>query len=95
MPDARLMKTGGGMTLHVEAPTEWDRTAAAFCGAALGAVAVLVHQVYLALFSDVLIVDPFVYVMTEMAMFIASGAMLFAGAAILRNWLWKVRLGSS
>jgi hypothetical protein len=82
------------MTLNVDVPTEWDRTAAAFCGAAFGAVAVVVHQVYVVLFSDVLIVDPFVYVMTEMAMFIPGGAMLFAGAAILRNWLWQGRLRS-
>jgi hypothetical protein len=79
------------MMLNVEAPTEWDRTVAAFCGAAFGAVAVVVHQVYVALFSDVLIVDPFVYVMTEMALFIPGGAMLLAGAVTLRNWLLQVR----
>ncbi len=83
------------MTLNVEAPTEWDRPVAAFCGAAVGAVAVLVHQVYVVLFSDVLIVDPFVYVMTEMALFIPGDAVVFAGAALLRNWLRQVRLGSS
>ena len=83
------------MTLNVEAPTEWDTSAAAFCGAAFGAVAVVVHQVYVALFSDVLIVDPFIYVMTEMALFIPGGAMLFSGAVILRNWLLQERIGSS
>ncbi len=75
------------MTLNVEAPTEWDRSVAAFCGAAVGAVAVLVHQVYVVLFSDVLIVDPFVYVMTEMALFIPGGALLCAGIATMRNWV--------
>jgi hypothetical protein len=77
------------MTLNVEAPTQWDTTVAAFCGAAFGAVAVVVHQVYVALSSNVLIVDPFLYVMTEMALFIPSGAMLFAGAVTLRNWLYR------
>lgn len=83
------------MTLHVEAPTEWDWTVAAFCGAAFGGVAVVAHQVYVALFSDVLIVDPFVYVMTEMALFIPGGAMVFVAVAIIRNWLMQDRLGSS
>ena len=52
-------------------------------------MAVVVHQVYVALSSNVLIVDPFLYVMTEMALFIPSGAMLFAGAVTLRNWLYR------
>jgi hypothetical protein len=83
------------MTLQVQAPTEWDWMSAAFCGAAFGGVAVVVHQVYVALFSDVLVVDPFIYVMTEMAVFIPGGAVVFAGAALLRNWLRQGRLGSS
>lgn len=82
------------MTLHVQAPTEWDWMAAAFCGAAFGGVAVVAHQVYVVLFSDVLVVDPFIYVMAEMALFIPAGAVVFAGAALLRNWLWQGRLGS-
>lgn len=82
------------MTLNVEAPTEWDRTVAAFCGAVSGAVAVIVHQVYVVLFSDELVGDPFVYVMTEVAVLVPGGAILFSGVAILRNWLWQVRLGS-
>jgi len=94
-PVAKLMKTGGGMTLNVEAPTEWDRTATAFCGAVFGAVAVLAHQVYVVLFSDELIVDPFVYVITEMAVLVPGEAMLFTGAVVIRNWLSQVRLGSS
>jgi len=82
------------MTHNVEAPAEWDRTAAAFCGAAFGAVAVVVHQVYVVLFSDELTIDPFVYVMTEMAMFVPAGAMLSVGAVILHEWLSQVRSGS-
>ena len=79
------------MALNVEAGTEWDVTVAAFCGAVLGAVAVVVHQLYVALFVDSLIVDPFIYVMAEMAVLLPAGAMLFAGTAILRNWLSQVR----
>lgn len=68
--------------------------AAAFCGAAFCSVAVVVHQVYVVLFSEVLVVDPFIYVMIEMALFIPGAAVLFAGAALLRNWLRQGRLGS-
>jgi hypothetical protein len=44
------------MVLNTEPGTEWDATVAAFCGAVLGAVAVVVHQLYVALFVDYLIV---------------------------------------
>ncbi len=73
------------MALDVETEAEWSATAAAFCGAVLGAVAVLAHQLYVALFVDYLIVDPFVYVMTEMAVLLPGGALLFAAIAIIRN----------
>ena len=73
------------MALNVKAGTEWDATVAAFCGAVLGAVAVVVHQLYVALFVDHLLADPFVYVMTEMAVLLPSGAMLFAAVAMIRN----------
>jgi hypothetical protein len=73
------------MALNVEAGTEWDVTVAAFCGAVLGAVAVVVHQLYVALFVDYLIVDPFVYVMTEMAVLVPGGAMLFGAVTMIRN----------
>jgi hypothetical protein len=75
------------MALNVEMETEWNATTAAFCGAVLGAVAVMAHQLYVALFVDHLIVDPFVYVMSEMAVLLPGGAMLFAAVAMIRNRL--------
>jgi hypothetical protein len=69
----------------MEAGTEWDVTVAAFFGGILGTVVAVVHQVYVALFGIDLIVDPFVYVMTEMAVLISGGVVLFAVLAMLRN----------
>ena len=71
----------------MEAGTEWDVTLAAFFGGVLGTVVAVVHQVYVALFGTDLIVDPFVYVMTEMAVLISGGVVLFAGVAMIRNRL--------
>ena len=71
----------------MEAGTEWDVTVAAFFGGILGTVVALAHQIYAALFGTDLIVDPFVYVMTEMAVLISGGVVLFAVLAMLRNRL--------
>ena len=69
----------------MEAETEWDVTLAAFFGGVFGSVVALVHQIYAALFDTDLIVDPFVYVMTEMAVLISGGVVLFAVLAMIRN----------
>jgi hypothetical protein len=69
----------------MEAGTDWDVTVAAFFGGILGTVVAVVHQVYVALFSTDLIVDPFVYVMTEMAVLVSGGVVLFAVLAMIRN----------
>jgi hypothetical protein len=79
------------MALDVEARTEWTMAGAAFCGAVLGAVAVLTHELYVVLFGDYPIVDPFLHVMTEMAVLVPGGAVLFAGVAVIRNWLSQIR----
>ncbi len=69
----------------MEAGTDWDVTVAAFFGGVLGTVVAVVHQVYVALFGTDLIVDPFVYVMTEMAVLVSGGVVLFAVLAMIRN----------
>ncbi len=73
------------MALKVEAGTEWDETGPAFCGAILGAIAVVGHELYDVLFGVCPVADPFIHVMTEMAIVVPSGAMVFAGAATIRN----------
>jgi hypothetical protein len=83
------------MALKVEAGTQWDGTGAAFCGAILGAVAVVGHELYDVLFGVCPVADPFIHVMTEMAIVVPSGAMLFAGPVVLSNWLLQIRLGPS
>jgi uncharacterized membrane protein len=80
------------MTLQVGARTEWTATGAACWGGILGAVAVMVHEVYDVLFSDYPIADPFLHVMTEMVVLVPSGAMGFTVIAGVRNWLLRMRL---
>jgi hypothetical protein len=80
------------MVPNVEARTEWTTAGAAYCGAVLGAVAVIVHQVYIVLFSAYTIADPFLRVMTEMAVLVPGGAMVFAAIASLRNRVLRTRL---
>ena len=71
--------------LDVETGTEWNARAAALCGAVLGAAAVMAHELRDVLLRDCPAVDPFIHVMTEMAVAVPSGAMLFAGVAKIRN----------
>jgi hypothetical protein len=80
------------MTLQVEARTEWAVTGVACWGGILSAVAVMAHEVYDVLFSASSIADPFLHVMTEMAVLVPSGAMGFAVIAGVRNWLLRMRL---
>jgi hypothetical protein len=60
-------------------------TVVAFFGGVLGTAVAVVHQVYVALSGTDLIVDPFVYVMIEMAVLISGGVVLFAVLAMIRN----------
>ncbi len=78
------------MVHNVEAQTEGTATGAAFCGAVLGAVAVIAHEVYDVLFSDYPIADPFLHVMTEMAVLVPGGAMVFVAIAGIRNWFLPI-----
>ena len=78
------------MTLQMKAKTEWTATGAAYWGGVLGAVAVIVHKVYIVLFSSHPATDPFVHVMTEMALVVPGSAMVFAAVAGIRNWLLRV-----
>jgi hypothetical protein len=80
-----------GMVHNVEAQIEGTATGAAFCGAVLGAVAVIAHEVYDVLFSDYPIADPFLHVMTEMAVLVPGGAMVFMAVANIRNRFLPIR----
>ena len=73
------------MASYVVTGTEWNARAAALCGAVLGAAAVMAHELRDVLLRDCPAVDPFIHVMTEMAVAVPSGAMLFAGVATMRN----------
>jgi hypothetical protein len=53
---------------------------------------VIAHQVYIVLFSASPIDDPFLHVMTEMAVVVPSSAMVFVAIAGIRNWLLRLRL---
>jgi hypothetical protein len=80
------------MALRVEAKTEWTATGAACWGGVLGADSVIAHEIYIVLFSASPIDDPFVHVMTEMAVVVPSSAMVFVAIAGIRNWLLRLRL---
>jgi hypothetical protein len=73
------------MALQVEAKTDWTVTGAAYWGGVLGAVAVIVHEVYAVLFSAYPLADPFLHVMTEMAFVVPGTALAFAVIAGIRN----------
>lgn len=77
------------MALQVEAKTEWTVTGAAYGGGVLGAMAVIVHEVSIVLFSDYPLADPFLHVMTEMAIVVPGTALVFAAIAGIRNWLLR------
>ena len=79
------------MAHNVELMTEWTATGAGYCGGVLGSVAVIVHEVYIVLFSDYPIADPFVHVMTEMAVLVPGSAMMFIAVATFRNRLLFIR----
>ncbi len=50
----------------------------------------IAHEVYDALFSDYPIADPFVHLMTEMAVLVPGGAMVFVAIAGIRNWFLPI-----
>jgi hypothetical protein len=77
------------MALQVEAKTEWTVTGAAYGGGVLGAMAVIVHEVFIVLFSDYPLADPFLHVMAEMAIVVPATALAFAAIAGIRNWLLR------
>ena len=79
------------MAHNVEVRTEWTATGAAYYGGVLGSVAVIVHQICTVLFSDYPIADPFLHVMTEMAVLVPGSAMVFIVVASFRNRLLFTR----
>ncbi|GEO16306.1 hypothetical protein [Microvirga aerophila] len=71
--------------MKTEPSKKWDPTVAAFCGAMVGmtlAIALEARDICAGRFDDV---DPFVHIVTELAVFASGGAMLFAAVAGLRN----------
>ena len=77
------------MAFRVEAKTEWTATGAACWGGVLGAASVIAHELYIVLFSASSIDDPFLHVMTEMAVVVPGGAMVFVTIAGIRNRLLR------
>ena len=77
------------MALQVEAKTEWTVTGAAYGGGVLGAMAVIVDEVFIVLFSDYPLADPFLHVMAEMAIVVPATALAFAAIAGIRNRLLR------
>jgi hypothetical protein len=68
----------------------WNAGGAAFCGGVLGAVAVMGHEVYTVFIGRCPSVDPFTYVMAELAVFAPAGAVLLGIAANMRTCLaWR------
>ncbi len=59
----------------------------------LGSVAVIVHEVYIVMFSNHPVADPFVHVMTEMAVLVPGSAMVFIALATFRNRLLFIKSG--
>ncbi len=77
------------MTLNVEVRTERTGTGAAYCGAVLGAVAVMVHEVHTGISGRCPEGDPFIRVMAELAVFAPVGAAVLGMAANVHNRLWR------
>jgi hypothetical protein len=75
------------MTLDVEPRTEWTATGAAYGGAVLGAVAVMVHELYTGISGCCPEVDPFTHVLAELAIFAPGGAVMLGIAANVHNGL--------
>jgi hypothetical protein len=71
--------------VNSESRTRQDLTGFALCGALAGTALVFVLEasgIFSDRFDDV---DPFIHIMTEMAIFVGGGAMLFAAIAEMRN----------
>ncbi len=73
------------MGLTTKTETEWSTLGAAFCGAVLASLAVMVHEVYTVIFNHCLSSDPFTHVLLEMAIFGSGGAILFGAIASVRS----------
>jgi hypothetical protein len=75
------------MAPNIAAKTEWPVTGAAYWGGVLGAMAVMVHEVYTGISGHCPEVDPFTHVMAELAVFAPAGAVMLGVAANVRTWL--------
>ena len=54
-------------------------------------LAVIAHELYIVLFSNYPIADPFLHVMTEMVVLVPGSAMVFIAVATFRNRLLFIR----
>jgi hypothetical protein len=69
----------------------WSIHGAAFCGSILGAMAVVAHEVYTGLIGNCPSTDPFIHTLTEAAMFVPGGAMMFMVIVAAYNLLLPSR----
>ena len=60
---------------------------AAFCGAVLASMAVIMHEVYTVFYGFCPGVDPLTHILAEFAIFAPTGALLLAAGTKLCNWL--------
>src|SRR4028119_1752347 len=85
------MNRHGAMKLKPETRLEWNAGGAALCGAILGTMAAIAHEVYTVSLGLGFFIDPFTYVLAELAFFALGGAVLFALLANTRNRLQRTR----
>jgi hypothetical protein len=67
----------------------WDPIGFCLCGAFVGTMLVLVHEIHEIALVRFPQADPFLHIMAEMSLLAISNAVLFAGVAIVRNGLMQ------
>ena len=80
------------MRITSNTDTEQSTAGPALCGAIVGSMAVMVHEVYIVFFGTCLSSDPFTHALGEMAMFGPGGAIAFAATAYMWSRLRRTRL---
>ena len=69
------------MGLTIKTDVERSAVGPALCGAVVGSMTVMVHEVYVVFFGTCLSSDPFTHALGEMAVLGLGGAIAFAAAA--------------
>jgi hypothetical protein len=68
---------------------QWDTGGLAFLGALFGVMLVIAHEIHDISLGALHAVDPFAHIMSEFAGAAVGGALLFAAAALIRNWIMR------